>query len=95
MRTSDHQDITPVITCACKGRLFGDSVNDALEAFGRHLPNCEVWRSEDGEESAHTGISATWCPLCGTCTCPDREDGNGRTLDHPGCPLHSHDRTHP
>lgn len=30
------------------------------------------------------GISARWCPVCGTCTCPI-DDGD---LDTPGCPVH-------
>ncbi len=33
-----------------------------------------------GEESCgidreHTGVCASWCPMCGDCTCPRNEDG--------------------
>ena len=31
-----------------------------------------------------TGVSAAWCPVCGDCKCPDRE----QDLDDPRCPLH-------
>lgn len=47
----------------------------------------------------HTGVAASWCPLCGTCTCP-RED-NPRSTRHgerlecgEACPLHGVDSTH-
>ena len=30
-----------------------------------------------------TGVAARWCPNCGTCRCPDRED-----LNDAACPLH-------
>jgi hypothetical protein len=31
-----------------------------------------------------TGMTAQWCPIHGTCRCPDRE----HAMDDPGCPLH-------
>jgi hypothetical protein len=37
-----------------------------------------------------TGISAVWCPNCGECTCPDREE----SMNHEGCPLHSWNSKH-
>jgi len=39
---------------------------------------------------AHTGVAATWCPICGDCRCA-YEHGFadlGRTRDDPTCPLH-------
>lgn len=36
------------------------------------------------------GLTARWCPNCGTCCCP--QDGD---LNDENCPLHSHDSTHP
>ncbi len=42
---------------------------------------------EDGvghPELLCTGITARWCPLCGTCSCPDFSTD----LNTPGCPLH-------
>lgn len=41
-----------------------------------------------------TGIAAQWCPTHGTCTCPDRGDDMGRTLNDPNCPLHQDDSSH-
>lgn len=32
-----------------------------------------------------TGLAAEWCPVCGDCVCPERENA----LDDPDCPLHS------
>lgn len=37
-----------------------------------------------------TGLSAQWCPIHGTCRCPDRTEA----MDDPGCPLHSESSTH-
>jgi hypothetical protein len=39
-----------------------------------------------------TGIAATWCPVHGTCTCPEGTDG--RLFDDPGCDLHGQASTH-
>jgi len=46
---------------------------------------------------AHTGIAATWCPICGDCACPYRYGYAflGRTRDDPNCPLHGTNTTHP
>lgn len=46
------------------------------------------------EATTCTGIAAQWCPVHGTCCCPDREDGMGRTLDDRKCPLHRWTSTH-
>jgi hypothetical protein len=40
------------------------------------------------------GVSATWCPVHGDCRCPERDDGMGRTLTDPGCPLHAPTSSH-
>lgn len=37
-----------------------------------------------------TGVSSVWCPVCGDCTCPDRE----QSMDHWGCPLHGEHSRH-
>lgn len=37
------------------------------------------------EAQSCTGISASWCPVCGDCACTDRE----QALDDLDCPLHS------
>jgi hypothetical protein len=49
----------------------------------------------DRLEATHcTGIAAQWCPTHGTCTCPERDDDMGRTLNDPRCPLHRFDSSH-
>ena len=40
-----------------------------------------------------TGTSASWCPVCGDCKCPDNDYGE-RTLDDESCPLHSRQSKH-
>lgn len=50
---------------------------------------CEVvmrfWN--ETEEVACTGITATYCPMHGDCTCDPGDDGTP-SLDDSGCPLH-------
>lgn len=43
-----------------------------------------------------TGITATWCPIHGDCSCPPHEYGlhYGRTLDDPACRLHAPNSDH-
>ncbi len=36
------------------------------------------------DQSDCTGISASWCPVCGDCSCSDREE----SMNDAGCPLH-------
>lgn len=41
----------------------------------------------------HTGIAASWCPVCGKCTCPRHDDGSrvfgvDGTVWSEACPLH-------
>lgn len=35
-----------------------------------------------------TGVTASWCPIHGDCTCPRKKDGE-REEEDPKCPLHS------
>jgi hypothetical protein len=53
-----------------------------LEAIGEH------GMARDARDLAadHTGISASWCPTCGSCTCPDRETTGD--LNDDACLLH-------
>lgn len=39
-----------------------------------------------------TGLTATWCPNCGSCTCPPHPDPQHFNADC--CPLHSSDSRH-
>ncbi|MDA8313972.1 MAG: hypothetical protein M0010_02165 [Actinomycetota bacterium] len=41
-----------------------------------------------------TGLTATWCPICGTCTCPADPQTGERNLDTDGCPLHDTSSLH-
>lgn len=36
-----------------------------------------------------TGLSASWCPIHGDCTCPEPGDGEAKALDDFNCSLHS------
>lgn len=40
-----------------------------------------------------TGTSASWCPVCGDCSCPENDYGE-RTLDDDSCRLHSRRSKH-
>lgn len=49
--------------------------------------------------TSHTGIAASWCPVCGACTCPWALDWRGLPCkpdrgSDPRCPLHGLDSTH-
>jgi len=46
-------------------------------------------KANEAEGHVCTGISATWCPIHGDCTCADRED-----LNDYDCPLHSSSSDH-
>jgi len=51
------------------------------------------------ESISCTGLTATWCPVHGDCTCPpvfyaDDDEPQGRTLNDPLCPLHSTTSSH-
>lgn len=45
---------------------------------------------EEHERDRCTGLAASWCPIHGDCTCPDRE----RAMDSEHCPLHSRTSDH-
>lgn len=40
-----------------------------------------------------TGVSASWCPVCGECSCPREEDGEWGEPNE-DCPLHGRRSTH-
>lgn len=40
-----------------------------------------------------TGVSASWCPVCGDCTCPRMSTGE-RKKESSQCPLHGEKSTH-
>jgi len=44
-------------------------------------------------DSECTGVAATWCPVCGDCTCGDRTEF-AHVIDESGCPLHAADSGH-
>lgn len=43
-----------------------------------------------------TDVSARWCPIHGTCRCPNPDSAlaAGYDLSHPSCPLHAPDSDH-
>lgn len=50
--------------------------------------------AESGDELC-TGITAYWCPIHGSCSCPPCDGpSDERTMDDPGCPLHAADSLH-
>jgi hypothetical protein len=42
------------------------------------------------ESQECTGLTASWCPVHGDCSCPNREEA----MDDEGCPLHSWESSH-
>lgn len=58
---------------------------DLLARSLRERARALIEQAEAIEARACTGLAASWCPRCGDCSCPDRE----QTLDDRGCPLHA------
>lgn len=50
---------------------------------------CEISRLRSADNPECTSGSATWCPVCGDCTCASREE----SMSDPGCPLHDPDNS--
>lgn len=75
------------------------SEEHAQRAIAQVLLGTSDLRGLAARESApaHTGIAATWCPICGDCRCPYKHGfvDLGRTRDDPTCPLHGTKTTHP
>lgn len=53
------------------------------------------------ESASCTGLTASWCPFHGECSCPRNEAGEHvdrytgePAMDDPNCPLHSPDSSH-
>lgn len=62
-------------------RLLNPGANEPLDV----MPHDNVLEIQLGHE--HTGLTATWCPICGDCSCePDAAD-----ID---CQLHGLDSKH-
>ena len=66
---------------AWKASLLGGHVIDRFADARRHI--------EQGH--ACEGISASWCPVCGDCLCPEDEEEGGYPdgRNDPTCPLHA------
>lgn len=78
-------------------------VNEApKDDQGRSIVGPRAIRYAKGEDVSPlgcTGVSARWCPVHGSCVCPqdgdlDRGDWAG-DLDRPDCPLHAPGGEHP
>lgn len=67
----------------------GVGVEDLLAGVER------MRRDRARESSSCTGVAASWCPVCGDCTCPVADDGVTRpNLDGEDCRLHGKDSDH-
>lgn len=51
-------DADPVVTCECGARLYGDSVNDAVLAWARHITTDQRHRDNGWESDADPGTDA-------------------------------------
>jgi hypothetical protein len=77
-----HTQMAREVRCTCS---YEDS-----EEMTSHSPLCGVARRKDtGRTPVCTGLTAAFCPVCGTCNC-DRDGG----MDRIGCPLHGADSRH-
>lgn len=72
-----------------------------LEADPTRWSDAEVERvrsaladREEWERAECTGLTATWCPVHGDCTCTRHEDGEVYFGTRGICPLHADDSTH-
>lgn len=57
----------------------------ALFPFGALPGGARPPMSEEDDSRECTGFAAQWCPVHGTCRCPDRE----QAMDDEACPLHA------
>lgn len=67
-------------TCSGTGTVADDS--DARHA---ELIRVQCALAAPFDASRCESVCAVWCPTCGDCTCPNREE----RMDSDGCPLHS------
>lgn len=69
--------------CALIYKMATEALSEPAVEASSDIPAC-------------TGIAASWCPNCGSCTCARNEDGTNAEAD-PGdtmCPLHAFDSKH-
>lgn len=71
--------------------LVTDPVPDAPDGAVLTFPNGFIYERQGNEwvpiNSGCTGVTATWCPVHGDCTCSPGPDG-APSLDDTTCPLH-------
>lgn len=72
--------------------LKGDAYETAFEWARQERAAYRAIAERVGE--ACSGVSATWCPRCGDCTCPADEDEAPVERNDPNCPLHSPSSPH-
>lgn len=69
-------------------------LHEAMESFG-HDPHALGDTAEcPALDQECTGIAATWCPVCGDCTCLKYADGERDEYDNASCPLHAPSSAH-
>ena len=72
----------------CSGELEVDERAELAEDLEHHARMVdELW------QQGCTGYAASWCPLCGDCSCRRWQDGE-RDGSRWGCPLHGERSDH-
>lgn len=72
-------------------------LHEAMESFGHDphvLGDTNECPAMELVRGGCTGFAATWCPLCGTCSCSKHADGERDEYDNASCPLHSPSSAH-
>lgn len=67
-----------------------DDISDAVRWAQDLGYPITMYRKMETPDVVCTGLTASWCPICGDCCC-DSEEG----LDDPSCPLHAIGTPHP
>lgn len=85
-------DPAPLSAILATARAIVDGTPLSIAEVSAHataLAHHILATEQRGEPVACEGLTARWCPRCGTCTCP--QDGD---LNADGCPLHDPRSTH-
>jgi hypothetical protein len=75
--------------CGANGQYLAVSFDDG--EVGLLHPTWEVVYLPERRTATCTGLTASWCPIHGDCTCPDCSEA----LDDTDCRLHRATSTHP
>jgi hypothetical protein len=76
-------------------KLEPDAPEAGLYLVCKHCPAWKRTPEDWGDDGiACSGVSASWCPNCGDCTCPQEERSGFINRSHPDCPLHGVNSKH-